>query len=467
MKTKNALKMTVLYFYMYFVGPLIWGGWMTYRLKIISLQEYLHCLISLPVILMLVLYFFVNTVSAIKFLNKAAEKTKQTGGRTALRLNSVSVISFGTAGTFAFLSMLSTNGLSFNTIKTDSWVVKSIIGSMSGAALVFMFYIYFSTTLMTTLLNKMKETSWGEENETLRKLRRENAILYVLGLVMFVGSFAASLLYNGILTSGNFAASGGLLVLATLTFPVFMSWLLFRKSGRKIDRFLNPSDGAKRIGKKTALQYVRTFKYAVQGAAMLLFLVLLVTQNIRFWLILLIAGFASSLLFGRIYCGWLCPVNTLSGLTDQLFKRLRINRPVGPKWLTGGVTGGIVFSIFLGLLILSLVLRIRPQLFLILTLVGFLVSAVFASAIWCNGLCPWGTILAKISRFSLLRLVLGKEQCVRCGKCASACPSKALTRTPGGQQLDFSQCRHCLRCLDKCGKNAIVIQKWNPDGKQK
>ena len=185
------------------------------------------------------------------------------------------------------------------------------------------------------------------------------------------------------------------------------------------------------------------------------------TQRSQFWFIILITGFVSSLLFGCIYCGWLCPVNTFNGLIDKLFKRLKINKPAAPKWLKSRLAGGIVISLFLCFFILSLILRIRLQLFLIISLLGILVSALFASSVWCNCLCPWGTILKNTSRFSFYRLFIRTEQCVRCGKCNLNCPSKSIKMSPNEQTINFSDCLQCLRCIEKCNRNAIGVESYH------
>jgi ferredoxin-type protein NapH len=452
---QSAAKIAVLYFYMYLVGPLIWGVWMIFRLKIVTLQEYLHCLLSLPVLILLPAYFLVNLIISIKILKNMSAPSS---GTSVLRLSTISVVSFGGVATFVFLSMLSTNSCCHNIAIPENWLEKAILGTSAGASLVLMFYIFFSTTIFMTIAEKSGAAFWGEDNERLLKMKRINKLLYATGVILFIGSSAASCLYTGSLSPGGIVSEKGLLFLVTLSFPVFMSWLLYKKARAKIDSVIDPSSGKKYRRKMTVLRRAGAVRPVVQAVSLLVFLFLLLTHRSRLWVIPLIAGFVSSLLLGRAYCGWLCPVNTISGLMEKVLKKLHLNKSAAP--INGRLAGLIVFIVFLALFVVSLALRIQPQLFLIITLSGVLISTVFASSYWCISLCPWGTIFRFLIRFSLFKLMIGKEQCVRCGKCARSCPSGALTACE--EPIDFTRCLHCLKCAENCGKNAIAIRKGNP-----
>jgi len=119
--------------------------------------------------------------------------------------------------------------------------------------------------------------------------------------------------------------------------------ILFRKSGRKILSKLIPADDTTQRTRKPASMSLILIKSIVQVVALLLFIVLFFTQRSRFWLIILIAGFVSSLLFGHVYCGWICPVTTINGLIESLFRRLRIKKLAAPKRLQNRLAGRIIF----------------------------------------------------------------------------------------------------------------------------
>ena len=72
---------------------------------------------------------------------------------------------------------------------------------------------------------------------------------------------------------------------------------------------------------------------------------------------------------------------------------------------------------------------------------------------WCNTVCPVGTVLGLISRWSLFRPVIDTEKCNGCGLCARNC--KAACINSKEHTIDYSRCVACMDCLGKCRKGAI------------
>ena len=72
---------------------------------------------------------------------------------------------------------------------------------------------------------------------------------------------------------------------------------------------------------------------------------------------------------------------------------------------------------------------------------------------WCNTVCPVGTVLGLLSRFSYLRPVIDTAKCNGCGLCARNC--KAACINPKTHEIDLSRCVVCFDCIDKCNRGAI------------
>lgn len=72
---------------------------------------------------------------------------------------------------------------------------------------------------------------------------------------------------------------------------------------------------------------------------------------------------------------------------------------------------------------------------------------------YCNTICPVGTILGFLSRFSLFRISIDKEKCNKCTLCARNC--KASCIDTANYQVDHSRCVACMNCIGKCKKDAI------------
>ncbi|MDE5878007.1 MAG: 4Fe-4S binding protein [Muribaculaceae bacterium] len=72
---------------------------------------------------------------------------------------------------------------------------------------------------------------------------------------------------------------------------------------------------------------------------------------------------------------------------------------------------------------------------------------------YCNTVCPVGTVLGFLSRFSLLRPVIDTSKCNGCGLCARNCKSSCINSKE--HKIDYSRCVTCFDCIDKCHRNAI------------
>ena len=72
---------------------------------------------------------------------------------------------------------------------------------------------------------------------------------------------------------------------------------------------------------------------------------------------------------------------------------------------------------------------------------------------WCNTLCPVGTVLGFVSRFSWLKPVIDTSKCNGCGLCARNC--KAACINSKEHNIDYSRCVACMDCIEHCKKGAI------------
>jgi len=226
-----------------------------------------------------------------------------------------------------------------------------------------------------------------------------------------------------------------------------------------------------------------------------------------FWLSLILVGL--TLLLGRVFCGWVCPLGTLNNLAGSLRKKRP--RPPGPAWfrvkyyiligllassLFGVQLAGILDPISLTIrsfslalypamsyaaaalfdavyrLDLPLVTPASEALYALLkktmlpfqqpwfaqgTFIGLLFLGVLSlnfvqRRFWCRFLCPLGALLGLLSRWSVLRRSVS-EECDSCGACAGVCQADAA---PAGKETwRASECLVCNNCDDICPKNAV------------
>lgn len=72
---------------------------------------------------------------------------------------------------------------------------------------------------------------------------------------------------------------------------------------------------------------------------------------------------------------------------------------------------------------------------------------------YCNTICPVGTTLGFLSRFSWMRPIIDKDKCIGCKLCEKNC--KAACIHIDDQSIDYSRCVVCMDCIEKCSKQAI------------
>ena len=89
-----------------------------------------------------------------------------------------------------------------------------------------------------------------------------------------------------------------------------------------------------------------------------------------------------------------------------------------------------------------------------LLLVGIL--ALLRGRLFCNTLCPVGSLLGLLSRFSFFRIHIDESKCNQCGLCEKACKAECIHSKEG--TIDASRCVACFNCLDRCTKQAIAYR---------
>ena len=80
--------------------------------------------------------------------------------------------------------------------------------------------------------------------------------------------------------------------------------------------------------------------------------------------------------------------------------------------------------------------------------------------LFCNLICPVGTLLGILSKKSLVKISISKDNCTKCGKCASVCKSECIDLKT--QEIDYSRCVACYNCLPVCEDNAIDYKMFKP-----
>ena len=89
----------------------------------------------------------------------------------------------------------------------------------------------------------------------------------------------------------------------------------------------------------------------------------------------------------------------------------------------------------------------------LVTFVSLLILAWKNGRTYCNTICPVGTVLGLLSRFSLFRPVIDTTKCNGCQLCARNCKASCIDAK--NHIIDYSRCVACMDCIEKCRQGAI------------
>ena len=72
---------------------------------------------------------------------------------------------------------------------------------------------------------------------------------------------------------------------------------------------------------------------------------------------------------------------------------------------------------------------------------------------YCNTICPVGTVLGFLSKFSVFRIAIDTNKCINCKACEFGCKASCIDLKT--KNIDNSRCVTCFNCIDKCKTEAI------------
>lgn len=215
-----------------------------------------------------------------------------------------------------------------------------------------------------------------------------------------------------------------------------------------------------------------------------------------------------TLLFGRIYCSSICPMGIYQDIVAWISKKTakkkkRYKYSKAKNILRWSVIAVVLITFFagypvlLGLVdpysaygrIISNVFRpvymfgnnILESIFtsfgnyifykmeiMILSIFSFIIGTLTFLGVgffawkygrtFCNTICPVGTVLGFISKFSLFKIQIDDSLCNGCGSCAMKCKASCIDSK--NHTVDHSRCVDCFNCLDSCSRNALQFAPY-------
>jgi polyferredoxin len=200
-----------------------------------------------------------------------------------------------------------------------------------------------------------------------------------------------------------------------------------------------------------------------------------------------------TLIFGRVFCSWICPLGTMNhGLSALAAKGKRREQMLANTWRPvyglkyylliaflvlagcGVVQVGLLDP--LALLVRSFAVTVFPGLqlagapiyatqpyyaggwFIGLLFFAILASNLYITRLWCRMLCPLGALLGVAAKFSLFRLHQDPQKCTKCHKCSENCHGACNPH----DKIRISDCLMCLNCISSCTQGAMTLRFLPP-----
>ena len=206
-------------------------------------------------------------------------------------------------------------------------------------------------------------------------------------------------------------------------------------------------------------------------------------SNITEFLVLMIPFTLTGIVFGRGFCGWVCP---FGGLTEafvtgrkqrwrlDFLKRYKVTktglRREGLKeWVKDSKYGILLAIVLLSFAFaFPLVCIFCPVLWLeSLVIFSVILATLFVFAVvlpfmskrrwWCL-ICPMGAVFALLNKISIFRVRMDKNKCIKCNDCVQECRMYAMTpQAVEALKSPNEDCIRCGRCIEACAEEAVDI----------
>jgi polyferredoxin len=182
--------------------------------------------------------------------------------------------------------------------------------------------------------------------------------------------------------------------------------------------------------------------------------------------VLMFIGFFLAILFGPVFCGWVCPLGTVqewvSALGKKYFRRrfnhfvpakldrvLRYTRYLILAWVIymTAATGTLIFAAYDPYFAMFNLWSSELAIAGVIILVATLFFAFFVERPWCKYACPYGAVLGIFNLFRIFSIRRNANTCKADGACSILCPmnipvdEKTVVRD--------HQCISCLECTSE------------------
>ena len=189
-----------------------------------------------------------------------------------------------------------------------------------------------------------------------------------------------------------------------------------------------------------------------------------------------------SVVAGRAFCGWACPMGALQDLISPVSNKLSKRFGIPRNWNARYVKYGMLIFVIIAAWIFrtkwfclfdpgGMITATIPMLgesfitgerwvagdYLVMKIiytVVFFAGVFLVTRAWCRFLCPYGAMVAPFNRISLLHIKQYDEKCIHCGVCTRKCPMKIDAE----HEQRSNECILCGRCVEACPVSCLDLK---------
>jgi polyferredoxin len=186
---------------------------------------------------------------------------------------------------------------------------------------------------------------------------------------------------------------------------------------------------------------------------------------------LFLAFGAVSLILGKSFCSWICPIGFLSEYIGSFGEKLFRRKLKLPRWLDYPLRSLKYLLFFFFLFSITGMTTLELKFFLdadynkaadiklfdffrdisrfsLIVLSALVLLSIPFRNFWCRYLCPYGALFGVFSVLSPVKITRNANTCTACGECDAACPSFINVSTV--KRVVSDECTSCMQCLDIC-----------------
>ena len=186
--------------------------------------------------------------------------------------------------------------------------------------------------------------------------------------------------------------------------------------------------------------------------------------------VLMIIAFTTALIFGAVFCGWICPFGSIQEWFGRLGRRLLGSRrqkwksmilPYSvDRWLrylryfvlawvifVTARSGQLIFSAYDPYYALFNFWSGEVAISGLVILLSVLLLSIFVDRPFCKYACPYGAVLGVFNLFSIFTIRRSEGTCIDCNACTRKCPMDV--QVANSKSVRDHQCITCLECTSE------------------